>query len=233
MRIEPELGGCTIVLLGHFNPAIFSPAWFGKTGLISETTEKEAVVNVIHNEIASLKLGKIKMQIELHRFSADVMEAPWIDLSDFVVRTFGEFLTHTPVHQFGINRLVHFSAGSEEQRNAIGYTLAPLEPWGVWGEEIKKADASLRGGLNNLVMLQKKAPKDGVSGFIQAQIQPSTRLSGNSGIYMHVNDHYEVGRPGEVEGCSKAIEIINKEFEASLKRSEAIIDQVMALKETQ
>ena len=36
MRIEPEIGGCTVVLLGHFNPQIFSPLWFAQNKIISE-----------------------------------------------------------------------------------------------------------------------------------------------------------------------------------------------------
>ena len=28
MRIEPEISGVQVVLVGDFNPAIFTPAWF-------------------------------------------------------------------------------------------------------------------------------------------------------------------------------------------------------------
>lgn len=37
MRIEPEIGGASIVLLGSFNPKIFQPYWMAKHGLISDS----------------------------------------------------------------------------------------------------------------------------------------------------------------------------------------------------
>ena len=45
---------------------------------------------------------------------------------DFVAKTFGQFLTHTPMNCVGINRHVHFGVGSEEKRNYLGvYLLQP------------------------------------------------------------------------------------------------------------
>src|SRR5262249_20372239 len=137
MRIEPELGACSIVLLGHFNPLIFSPLWFAQNKIVSETQAADAEVTVINPQINICKIGKFQIQVDFDRFAADTAEAPWIDLSDFVTRTFG-LLIHTPVNQMGINRFVHFSVGNEETRNRIGNLLAPLEPWGEWGKEIAK-----------------------------------------------------------------------------------------------
>ena len=34
MRIEPEISGVAVVLLGDFNPAIFTPAWFAMHELL-------------------------------------------------------------------------------------------------------------------------------------------------------------------------------------------------------
>src|SRR3974390_1432793 len=109
MGIETEIGSFSIVLLVHFNPLILSPLWFLKNGLITESQAKEATTSVMHPEIAVVKVGKIQIQVEGNRFSAETAESPWIDLCDFVSRTFGEFLVHTPINQMGINRLVHFS----------------------------------------------------------------------------------------------------------------------------
>ena len=36
MRIEPEISDVSVVLLGDFNPAIFTPAWFALHGLLPE-----------------------------------------------------------------------------------------------------------------------------------------------------------------------------------------------------
>ena len=57
---------------------------------------------------------------------------------DFLERTFGEFLPHTPIFRMGINRQVHFTVGSEDARNEIGLKLAPHEPWGEWADALDR-----------------------------------------------------------------------------------------------
>ena len=41
MRIEPEISGVSVVLLGDFNPAIFTPAWFALHGLLPEECRRQ------------------------------------------------------------------------------------------------------------------------------------------------------------------------------------------------
>ena len=42
MRIEPEISGVQIVLVGDFNPAIFTPAWFALYRLLPESVASSA-----------------------------------------------------------------------------------------------------------------------------------------------------------------------------------------------
>jgi len=231
MRIEPELGGCGIVFLGSFNPLIFSPSWFAKNGIVSDEEASEAEINIIHPEIAIFRIGKIRLQVETTRLSADTTEASWIALCDFLVKTFGEFLVHTPISQMGINRSVHFSVGDEETRNKIGRLVAPLSPWGAWGAEMGKSEAAFRGGCVDLTMRQLKVAEQHIKGHIQVQIQPSTRLRGNAGIFVNVNDHFIVGPLENVIGCEEVVSILSAEFENSIRGAEEKIDIVMAMKD--
>ena len=86
LRIEPEQGGCMIVLIGRFSPLLFSPLWFAGNNLISQDLADAAKLEVLHQEIAILQLGKIRMQVESNRFSAETAEAPWIDICDLIVK---------------------------------------------------------------------------------------------------------------------------------------------------
>ncbi len=230
MRIEPEIGSCSIVLLGHFNPLIFSPLWFVRNGLISEEQGAAAEVKIIHEDVALLKIGKIQMQVEATRFTADTAEAPWVDLCDFVAKTFAEFLVHTPINQLGINRLVHFSVGSEERRNRIGNILAPLDPWGEWGKAMAASPPDIRGGCVNLTMQLSRKEEDH-KGHIQISVQPSARIKGNAGLYAQTNDHYSVGPLEDVIGCDKIMGLLINNFERSVEQSEQLIDQIMSLGE--
>jgi hypothetical protein len=232
MRIEPELGGCGIVLLGHFNPLIFSPSWFARNGIVSEDEAAAADVSVIHPEISAFRIGKLRLQVEEGRLSADTTEAPWITICDFLTKTFAEYLIHTPINQMGINRSVHFSVGDEPTRNKIGRLIAPLDPWGAWGKQMEgEQNIELRGGVTNLSIVQPKRPIGDVKGHIQVQVQPSTRLRSKSGIFVSVNDHYSVGRLEDVIGCDKIISILSRQFEQSIRDAESKIDIVMAMRE--
>jgi hypothetical protein len=231
MRIEPEIGGCAIVLLGHFNPRIFVPPWFAQNKIVSEEQASQAAITVVHPEIALCQIGKIQIQVQLDRFSAETSEASWIDLADFIGRTFA-LLSHTPINQMGINRFVHFSVGTEETRNRIGKILAPLEPWGKWGIEMARVRNGRHGGCINLIMLQPKSPGP-ISGHVQVQVQPSTQIKANAGIFVHVNDHYSFEPLEKTIGSEAIMAELAKSFEGSIRQSEELIDQVMSLKDRQ
>ena len=53
MRISPEISGTSIVLVGSFNPAIFTPAWFELHGLLPEGASEIADVDVVHPQATS------------------------------------------------------------------------------------------------------------------------------------------------------------------------------------
>jgi hypothetical protein len=229
MRIEPEISGVSIVLVGSFNPPIFHPEWFSKHSLISEKEREAAAVAIIHREIAMFRMEWLSINVKPDRFVAETQEGPFIRLSDFVVKTFKDLLHHTPIRMMGINRQVHFSVENEAVRNRIGKMLAPHGPWGEWGENIEGKSPKERGGMTSLSMLQKDLD-DRKCGYIKAKVEPSTKI-GDFGIYMEVNDHYEVGGTAQNQDCEEMMTILEQQFDKSLKRSEWIIDQIMSLKE--
>jgi hypothetical protein len=214
MRISPELGGVSVVMIGHFNPSIFSPLWFQKLGLATENEVNKAEIAVILPEVAIFKLGTKDIHVQLGQFMAQSSEAPWINLADFMVRTFGEFLPHTPISQIGINRSVHFSVGSEDVRNRIGRMLAPTKPWGEWGEEIERSSTNLRGGVITLIMHEPWVEGE-FSGRYEARVEPSRMIGGNLGIFVNVNRHCELVNPGTSVAADKIIGFLQSNFEDS------------------
>jgi hypothetical protein len=169
------------------------------------------------------------VRVEPERFSADTAEAPYTRLLDLVVRTFKEFLPHTPLGKLGINRTVHFSVGSQDNRDRIARMLAPRDPWGEWGPLIDQGEGERQGGLLSLTMQQRQLD-DRHRGHIQAKIEPSVRLPGRAGIFMEINDHYEIQDARDVAGCEQIVDILAAKFDESLRRSEWIIDQIMGLR---
>jgi hypothetical protein len=232
MRIEPEVSAAGIVLIGSFNPRIFRPEWFQAMGIIGDADAQSAKIRIVHEAVTAFSLDWANLQVDQNRFGIDTSDPPLIRIQDAVLKAFKEFLTHTPVHQLGINRTVHFRVGSVDVRDKIGKLLAPHEPWGEWGPKITgdPENVQLRGGMRSLLMSQLDR-EDGYRGSINTKVEPSV-LWPADGIYVEVNDHFFAGDdPAKTIGSEPAMNILESQWSTSIARSEWIIDQVMALRE--
>ena len=230
MRIEPEISGVGIVVLGSFNPAIFTPAWFALHDLLPASVAESAELKVAHQQVTVFDADWLRLEVTTDRFSVDTRQAPHVRARDLVARVFGEHLSHTPLKAFGINRRVHFRVQSTTERDRIGRTLAPVEPWGTCGREIELDGA--HGGLKSLTMSQLCPAGRPKGGEINVTVEPSVRVGAEgSGVYVQVNDHYAIEDtgPGANERLMKLFEV---SFDTSLRRSDEIIDQIMSLAES-
>jgi hypothetical protein len=228
LRIEPEISGVAIVLRGNFNPSIFQPFWMAQQGLISDEDAQAATVSVIHPEISNFAIEpEFILHVQTDRFQISTATAPVIAVADLCSRIFGDILPHTPINQLGINRSVHFSVGTADERDRIGNIIAPKEPWGSWGKDFQSDDLTKRGGLQSMIMIDKKVD-DREAGWIQARIEPSQSIGkGENGIFVEVNDHYQLKQSTDALAIMR---ILQDRFDASMTMAEKIIDQIMSLK---
>ncbi len=227
LSISPISGGVSIVLRGKFNPAIYSPAWFEKNGILGQKAE-DAEVRIIHPDVTSFKTDRMVLNIDRSRFSVEALEEPWIGIHDFTLRVLGDLLPHTPVEMLGINRTVEFAASFEE-REKIGNTLAPKAPWGKWGEMMASGEGKKHGGMRALVQ-EIRNLDDRQIGYIRIDVGPSTKQEGC--IAISINDHYDFSSVSAEEsaiGSELVMSILREKFESSIDRSEEIINQVMGL----
>ena len=227
LLIEPEVSGTTIVLRGNFNPSIFQPFWMAKQGLISDEAAAAADVSVIHPEISRFSIQpEFILDVQTERFAISRATAPLVVVADLCARIFGDVLPHTPISQMGINRSVHFSVGSGNERNRIGRLLAPTAPWGAWGKDLESDDPMKNGGLQSLAKINKKVG-DRESGWVRVKLGPSESIKGNSGIVMEINDHYQFK---DTTDALVMMGILQKRFDASMAEAENLINQIMSLK---
>jgi hypothetical protein len=228
MLIEPEVTQLSVVLLGNFNPTIFQPAWLARHGVITEKAAETAAITVIHPDVVIFAVQDLfTLHVERERFSISRASIPWVFVSDFVAKIFGDLLPHTPVSKLGINLVVHFDAGSQAKRDEIGERLAPPAPWGEWGALAASGEGMRRGGLRSLTMIQKNV-SDRPAGWVQAKIEPSILVRGGvTGIFMEINDHYEL--VGQSEDARAIVAILQEKFDSSVRNSERIVDQIMSM----
>jgi hypothetical protein len=227
MHIEPELSELSIVLIGNFNPVIFQPSWLAGHGLITDKAAQSAAITVIHPDITAFSIeGLFTFQVDRERLILGRAAIPWVYGSDFIAKIFRDLLPHTPVSKLGINVLVHFDAGSQAKRDEIGEMIAPRAPWGEWGAQASSGEGAKHGGLQSLTLIQKNVT-DRPAGWIQAKIEPSARIrGGQSGIFMEINDHYEVSGT-DSQDAQAIVAILQDKYDSSVRHSEKIIDQIM------
>ena len=230
LRIEPEIGGVSVVLGGDFNPAIFTPAWFALHDLLPKSAADGAEGSVVHPRAAAFTFDGLVLNVTDDRFFVETSQAPYVRVCDLVVRVFRELLPHTPLKAFGINRTVHFRVRNLVARDRIGRTLAPVEPWGSWADALQLGGE--RNGMMSLTMGQVGPLAGRPEGDqINVTVEPSVRIGeGRYGVYVHVNDHYTTGDTGP--GASEYLmKCLASDFEASLERGDGIVDHIMSLAE--
>lgn len=203
---HPEMQGISVVWLGDFNPKIFQPAWFAAEGLIRKQEAEEANIEIIHPEVVSFALEWLRLQVTRERFFVSTTQEPYYEVvRDLVLGTFS-LLRHTPVHKMGINTDMHFRMGSEDAWHAFGHRLAPKDLWqGILENP----------GMRSLTMEGRRP--DGCKGSIHVKVEPSVRV--HPGVYVNVNDHYEVADPKSVIGSDEMRTLFERSWGESLRRS--------------
>lgn len=215
MVIKPEIEGMNIVFRGDFNPKIFQPAWFAAQDLIRNEEANEAKIEVIHATIAVFRLDWLEITVEPNRFYAATTLNPYFDiLKDLVLGTF-RLLSHTPIDKIGINYDSHFKIESEEKWHGLGHKLAPKD---VWDKILIKP------GLSSLAIKGERS--DEYKGNITVRTEPSSRVRPH-GVYISVNDHYELEESHNELGCNAILEILETNWKNSCDRARTITDTIL------
>jgi len=227
MRIEPESSGAGVVLLGSFNPAIFTPAWFAQHGLLPKSVADNAELQIAHGQLTAFSAEWLQLAVDPERFRAWTRQEPYVRLLDLVMRVFGEHLSDTPVRAFGIDRDVHFPAPDPAARDRVGRLLVPTEPWGKVAEILELDGES--GGMASLAIGQSRPKGRPLGGRIDVKVEPSPQIdAARSGICVQINDHHAVDADAP-DGRERLFELLGNDFEASIRRADDIIDHVMSL----
>lgn len=175
-----------------------------------------------------------KMQALTDSLTVEVASAPFVRGSDLLLKMLRDASPTSSVTKFGINLTSHYRYESVEARDAFAVRLAPPNAWGWFGEEVEKSFTETddkHGGLMRITMRQA-APGDRSKGWIDVTAEPS-RLFGNQGVAITVNDHYEVSlEEAESLRSQRAISeailaMVEGVFDTSVERSFTICDAVV------
>jgi hypothetical protein len=214
MKPTVELNGLEIIVVGTLNPQIFHPEWFARQQLVQQTEADNATIEVVSPDVSSFSVGWARLQIVREYASFATNQSQHYELlRDLVTGTF-KYLRFTPLLKFGINRSAHFKMKDNESWHTLGHALAPKEKW----EKVL-----IKPGLLSL-HVQGVRP-DGYKGSVNVAVEPSVRIPG--GVFMRVNDHFEIEEGGSESSCEKVVRMLNGEFEESLKRYTSISESIL------
>lgn len=225
MRYQIETHAAAIVLLGKFNPSIFSPAWFAKVGIITDEELENTRNPFTHPEFAQFSIPRFDLNVAPHRFGLVTSHESFIHLVDDVYEIFAKQLPHTPMNMLGINYDAQFKLDTIEQRHALGRALAPIAPWQDFGKRLEPDDRTKLGGMIALIMQEN--PPDRNQGYRRVQIDPLNGLSNQTGLRMQINDHFQLADFKDEQGATPIMNILRDNFEKSMKEAKAIVSQLM------
>lgn len=215
MLKKPEILKLDIVLIGDFNPKIYTPAWFSAYDLIGKIESEDANIEVVHQDVTIFNLDWFRLQVTRERFSIFTEQEAYFDkLIDLVVQTF-TVLPHTPISAIGLNWGGHFKTDSVEEWHNLGYYLSPQAPW----DNVFEDSALLR-----IEITEKHKLENPSKGHLGVRVQPSNTVL--NGVFVNVNDHYSLQEPDKAIGCSEIISTLERNRNESGNKFKSVIENL-------
>lgn len=214
-RHLPELDQTSLVLVGSFNPRIFQPSWFVRHGLLAESEEEAANVQVISNDVTVFETDWFHLEVFNDRLHLGSMATPVPEaMRDLLAGTL-KLLRHTPVERVGMNTHTHYQLSSEEDWHAFGHRLAPKTD--LW-------EPIMRSPGTRTVSIQSSRSDEKYEGYVTVKVEPSYKVP--FGIFIEVNDDYRMSGP---EDTDWVVEILSERWDESRARSAQVQDHLVQL----
>ncbi|WP_145381967.1 hypothetical protein [Botrimarina mediterranea] len=213
----PELSGVSIVVIGRFNPLIFSPRWLRDNDLISVEAADGADIEIIHQDICDFVVEQVHVQVTENRLSiGSAHPAARSVARDLAVGALS-VLEHTPIRVFGLNTDQHFRMPSVDEWHAVGHHFAPKDDWGDILEDPGTRVVEMLGRL------------PGTSAYsVNVRLEPSRQI--RPGVYFRINQHYSLQDDEEVDASAdgydftvnRLVECITKDWDEFLAFSSRV-----------
>lgn len=228
MPYPAEVFTSSIVAVGDFNPAIFSPDWMEHNGLIGEEDAKsvrdveEGRPMLVSHQATNFETKWFSLQVLANQFALTSKDALSPALKDLAVGIF-QLVPHTPITAIGLNFLAHYKLPNEEEYHRLGDTLAPKAIWQrLYPDYITGlADVTVR--IQQGVRGEPLKSKDEK----RIALQPSAMF--RFGAFLSYNDHHDVGvnDSDNLMSAERVAILIDKEWESSWKDALRVFDAVL------
>ena len=228
MAYTAEFLTSSIVAVGDFNPAIFSPDWLERNGLIGKddaSTVREGSQGkslLVSHQVATFETKWFALQVLENQYSLTSKDALSPAFKDLAVGMF-QLVPHTPVSAVGLNFFGHFKLASKAESHRIGDLLAPKDIWKSLYPDDSAGLADLTIRIQHWTRGEPLKTKDEK----RISVQPSKKIK--FGVYFSYNDHHDVSGSDEdnLRPAERVATIVDTAWEASWHDAVRVFDGVL------
>lgn len=229
MAYTADILTSSIVVIGDFNPVIFSPDWLEKNKLIGESDASKAREGsqgretIISRQVTTFETEWFTLQVLENKFTLTSKGVLSLSFKDLAVGIF-QLVSHTPVKAIGINFIAHFKLSSWEEQHKIGDAIAPKD---IWDSLFKDTFA----GLEQIVIRIQQGSRDKVVDTKDEKritVQPSRLFK--YGVNLSFNDHHEfsTSEENDLTPAEQVAMIIDEQMDSTQKDAVRVFDQVLS-----
>ena len=230
MAHTAEILTSSIVAVGDFNPAIFSPDWLERNKLIGEGDAAAAREGsqgrplLVSHQVSTFESEWFALQVLENQFSLTSKGALSPAFKDLAAGIF-QLVSHTPLNAVGLNFTGHFKLASQEEYHKVGDVLAPKD---IWNSLYPDESA----GMEQITILFKRGTRDkpvDTKDEKRITVQPSRSLK--FGVIVSLNDHHDVTTASEdnLTPAERVALIIDSQWELALKDAVGLFDKVLSM----
>lgn len=224
---QAEIFGSSIVAVGDFNPAIFTPDWLERNNLIGKEDLDEARKGtslIVSHQVCAYETNLFALQVLEEQFSLTSKGPLTPAFSDLAIGILS-LVPHTPITAIGINFFAHFRLTSTKEFHQVGDVLAPKTIW----DDLYPED-NVTAGLVDLTMLIQNTDKDRnpvSSNEKRISIQPSTKV--RNGVFFAFNDHHTVTpSDGAATAAELAADVLIDGWEPAWNEAVRVFDVILS-----
>lgn len=238
MAATLEIFDSSIVAVGAFNPAIFSPDWLARRGLIGQTDcagakERKSLMNT--HQVSIIETDWFVLQVLENQFSLTSKGPVTPSLRDLAVGIL-TLISQTPLIAIGLNFMGHYKFSNVAEYHKVGDTLAPKN---IWEEVFSNSTLSHLGegsqsiGLGNMTIKVQPCKRGEIPLTRDEKnitIQQSSKIRGD-GILLSLNDHRDLTKWDDAIStvAEYAAQIIDRDWEGCNLEALRIFERTLSI----
>ena len=222
-----EIFGSSIVLVGSFNPSIFTADWLEAHQLIGadDAEYARAATNLlVSRQVSVCETDWFALQVLENQFSLTSKGALSYSFKD-LAEGIASLVPHTPITALGLNFMGHYKLPTEAEYHKVGDVLAPKK---IWNELIDpKFEAAGMADVTVRIQHGERGKQLTDSDELRIQVQPSGQVK--FGVFMSCNNHFEsfARKPHGKANAEGAAEVISTKWEPAWLRAESLFDGLL------